>query len=292
MPPVLLENATIRDIEREVARLRDEMTEPGRPPSQRTSVMNHVAWVPERWVDTARETLAGLEERHPSRTILLFPRPDDDRDALEAEVDLRCFARGKEGSICVEVIEITLCGARAAAPASVVEPLLAADLPDFLRWRGELPFGESALEQLVEVVDRLVVDSREWAEPEGAFARLPDIFSRVAVSDIGWARTEPWREAVAALWPDVADTRSIRVAGPEADALLLAGWLRARLQREIELEHEPAGEIELVEADGHAARPRRVEPKTASDLLSGELDVFWRDPIYEEAVRTFSRVPI
>ena len=285
-----LENATIKDIERELMRLRDSMGDEG--PRQRTRVMNHVAWVPDRWAGAALETLAGLEHRHPSRGILLFPHPDDECDAIDAAVDLRCFARGKEGPICSEVIELHLRGARAAAPASVVEPLLTADLPDFLRWRGDLPFGESELEQLVGVADRLVVDSREWREPEAAFARLPELFERVMVSDIAWARTEPWREAIAGLWPGIRDASGLRVAGPRAEALLLTGWLGARLERPFELDHEPAGEVELVEVDGEAAVLGRSEPKSASDLLSDQLDIFWRDPIYEEAVRSFSPVRI
>ena len=286
-----LENTSIRAIEREIARLRLEAAGDDGAPNQRTSVMNHIAWVPERWEDQATRTLAGLEERHPSRAILLFPRPDDEREAIDANVDLRCFARGKEGCVCFEVVELRLCGSRASAPASIVVPLLQADLPDFLRWRGDLPFGAPELVQLVDVVDRLIVDSSEWRDPVASFARLPELFGEAAVSDIAWARTEPWREAVARLWPGIADASSVRVAGPESDALLLAAWLRSRLRREIELEHEPAGEVELVEVDGEAAEPVRGEPKSASDLLSDQLDVFGRDRIYEEAVRSFSSAP-
>ena len=287
----MIENASIRQIERELSRLRGEAGGAGSAPIQRTSVMNHVAWVPERWADAARQTLAGLGERHPSRTILLLPRPDDPRDALDADVDLRCFVRGKGASVCFEVIEITLCGPRAAAPASVVEPLLVANLTDFVRWRGDLPFGEPELEQLVDLADRLVVDSAEWADPEASLARLPELFSRTAVSDIAWARTEPWRAGIAGLWPECADASTVYVAGPKADAVLLAAWLGARLRRGIELEHEPAGEIESVEVDGRSARPARLEPNSPSDLLSDQLDIFWRDPVYEEAVRSFASVP-
>ncbi|MGH2994740.1 MAG: glucose-6-phosphate dehydrogenase assembly protein OpcA, partial [Gaiellaceae bacterium] len=125
---------TIRDIERELAGLRDALTEPGQAPRLRTSVMTHIAWVPERWVEAATETLAGLAERHPSRTILLLPRPDDPRDALDGEVDIRCFVReGEEREVCSEVVGLRLCGPRAHAPASVVLPFLVSDLPAFLR---------------------------------------------------------------------------------------------------------------------------------------------------------------
>jgi hypothetical protein len=251
--------------------------------------MTHIAWVPERWEEQARETLLGLAERHPSRTILLFPCPDEADDALEGEVDFRCFVRGgHEKEICSEVISIRLCGTRATAPASVVTPLLVPDLPVFLRWRGPLPFGAQELEQMVDVVDRLVVDSREWTDVRGDLPRLPDLFHRAAVSDIAWGRTLPWRAGIADLWPDVRDAAVLRVAGPEAEALLLQGWLSGRLGHAVRLDHEPAGEVELVEVDGRQARIGRFEQKSSSDLLSDELELFGHDRIYEEAVRGFS----
>jgi glucose-6-phosphate dehydrogenase assembly protein OpcA len=286
------ENVTISEVERELGQLRAAAAAPGELPKLRTSVMTHMAWVPELWVEAATETLGGLAERHPSRTILLFPRPTEDRDALDAEVDLRCFRRGgEEQEVCSEVISIRLCGKRATAPASVIQPLLVPDLPVFLRWRGECPWGAVELEELVDVTDRLIVDSSEWPDVEWGYARLAEILDRVIVSDIAWARIEPWRRAVAALWPDVADANELRVAGPYPEALLLARWLGARLDREIDLQHEPAGEIELVEVDGRQAVPVKYERPSASDLLSDQLEIFSRDRVYEETIRTFSSVP-
>jgi glucose-6-phosphate dehydrogenase assembly protein OpcA len=285
----MIENVTIRDIERELAQLRDASAEPGAYPKLRTSVMTHLAWVPERWVEAATETLAGLAERHPSRTILLFPRQDEQRDELDAEVDLRCFLRGgEEREICSEVIAIRLCGGRASAPATVVEPLLVPDLPVFLRWRGECPFGSPELEELVDVTDRLVVDSSEWPDVESGYERLAELFDRAVVSDIAWARTEAWRQAVADLWPEIAEANTVRVAGPRVEALLLWRWLSTRLNRKVELDHQPAGEIELVEVDGHQAVPARFERLSASDLLSAQLEIFGRDFAYEESIRSFS----
>jgi glucose-6-phosphate dehydrogenase assembly protein OpcA len=284
--------SSLRELERDLAELRAASAEPGAPPRMRASVMTHIAWVPERWLEQATATLAGLAERHPSRTILLLPRPDDPSDELEGEVDLRCFVRGGEQrEVCSEVISLRLCGQTASAPATIVTPLLVSDLPVFLRWRGPLPFGAPELDQLVEVADRLVVDSREWPTAHADLARLPELFEHIAVSDISWARTNPWRAAVADLWPDVAEASALRVAGPENEALLLRAWLASRLGREIRLEHEPAGEVELVEVDGHEARPHRLDALTPSDLLSDQLEAFGRDRIYEEAVRSFSSQP-
>jgi glucose-6-phosphate dehydrogenase assembly protein OpcA len=277
---------TVRELERDLARLREASSDPGAPPRLRTSVMTHIAWVPQRWVEAATGTLAGLAERHPSRAILLLPRPEDTTDSVEGEVDLRCFVRqGVRKEVCAEVITLRLRGARASVPASVVMPLLVSDLPVFLRWRGPLPFGSTELDQLVGLADRLVVDAVEWDEPARDCRELSKLFGTIAVSDIAWARSLPWRAAVADMWPDVADAQQVAVAGPLADALLLSAWLETRLGHEIDLDHEPVDEIERVEVDGREARPVAAELMTPSDFLSDQLEMFGRDPIYEEAAR-------
>jgi glucose-6-phosphate dehydrogenase assembly protein OpcA len=142
--------------------------------------------------------------------------------------------------------------------------------------------------ELIGVVDRLIVDSSEWPDLEDEYAYVAGLFDEAAVSDIAWARTLPWREALAALWPGIKDVSALRVAGPEADGTLLARWLSTRLGREISLTLEPAGEIELVEADGIPVAPTRRDNESASDLLSEQLDLFSRDGVYEAAVRSLT----
>jgi glucose-6-phosphate dehydrogenase-like protein OpcA len=275
--------ASIRDIEREVAALR---LEPGSDvPYQRTSVMTHTAWVPHEWVEAAEDVLTGLAERHPSRTIVLFPDPDEP-DGLKATVDVEVFPADESRQICAETIRIRLNGARASAPASVVLPLLLPDLPAFLRWRGVPPYGEGPFESLVDVVDRLIVDSTEWPDLPDGYAELAQVFDRVVVSDIAWARTSRWRPQLASLWPEIAKVKRIRVTGTAAQAHLLAGWLRSRLQHPVELEHERSDRLVAVELDGRPAPFPPGDPPDPSDLLSEELDRFERDPVYEEAVRS------
>jgi glucose-6-phosphate dehydrogenase assembly protein OpcA len=218
---------------------------------------------------------------------LLLPEPDAPVDELEAEVDLRRFTRSGS-QVCSEVVSIRLRGNKVVMPASIVEPLLRSDLPAFLRWRGPLPFGEAELEQLVDLADRLIIDSTEWPDAAGAFVRLRELFPRIAVSDIGWSRLLPWREALAGRWPAIGDASRLRVRAPIAEALLLAGWLRARLARNVELEHESAGEIESVEVEGDQVELERAERLSPSALLSAQLEIFGRDPIYEEAVCSFT----
>ncbi|MDP9307744.1 MAG: glucose-6-phosphate dehydrogenase assembly protein OpcA, partial [Actinomycetota bacterium] len=214
--------STVSGIERKLAALRigDEGSR------LRTNVMTHIAWVPEEWVEAAEDVLAGLAERHPSRTIVLFPQSNG--KGLEGKVDSESFPSSLGLMICTDTIRIRLHGASAEHPASVVEPLLVSDLPVFVRWRGVPPFGDSAFEELIEVADRLIVDSTEWPGLPAPYARAAEIFDRVAVSDIAWARTSRWRPMLASLWPQIATVKQIKVTGTEAQAHLLAGWLRSR----------------------------------------------------------------
>jgi hypothetical protein len=280
------EDATIAQIERELARLRVESSQEGAQPNLRTSVMTHIAWVPAQWQVAAEETLAGMGERHPSRTLLLVPRPEAEEDGLDALVSLRCFPVGQR-AICGEVIELELRGKRAGAPASIVQPLLIADLPVFCRWRGEPPFGSTEFEQMVGIVDRLVVDSQEWDALR--YDDLAQVFERTAVSDIAWRRTESWRFELARHWPDIRD-QEIELSGPRAEATLLRAWLGSRLARPIEdiaLAEAPRVTVRL--AGDELPRPRELYD-TPSDLLSAELDQFARDRVYEEAARAAAGV--
>jgi len=192
---------------------------------------------------------------------------------------------GVERDVCTEVVELRLAGMRAKAPASVVQPLLVSDLPVFIRWRGEPPWGTPELDQLVEIVDRLIVDSTEWDDLPFPYRHLAELFPRTAVSDIAWARTSRWRPLLASLWPGIGDVRTVRVRGTAAQAWLICGWLRSRLGRDdIELEHVDAERLEGIDLDGEPAPFPPGDPPLPSDVLSDELDRFSRDPVYEAAV--------
>jgi glucose-6-phosphate dehydrogenase assembly protein OpcA len=270
--------SVVSQVERRLGELRVKRAE-----GTRTSVMTHVAWAPPQWEAAARKTLAGLEELHPSRTILLFPDPKR-ADGISVHVDLRCFNVGGSREVCSDVIELRLGGKRTRVPGSIVEPLLITDLPTFCRWRGLPPWGEPELEQLVGVCDRLVVDSSEWRGLPGIYEELAKLFDRIAVSDIAWGRAVGWRGRLAAEWPAVRNIQKLSVTGPKADALLLAGWLRSRLRKPVQLSHRAAAQLERVGVDGEPVAPPRGGPPSPSDLLSAELDQFGRDRIYEAAV--------
>jgi glucose-6-phosphate dehydrogenase assembly protein OpcA len=273
----------VSDIERQLGRLRANEAADGIP-DLRTSTMTHIVWCPPEWYAKARATLAGLSERHPARTIFLIPEPGGDA-GIKARAELKDFQlQGMSREVLSEVIQIRLCGSVAHHPGSIVLPLLVSDLPVFCRWRGEPAWGSGELNEVVGVTDRLVVDSAEWRDVSTAYSHLAGLFEQVAVSDIAFSRTLPWRRRLAELWPEIGGITKLRVEGPRADAALIAGWLRSRLQREIAVSRRNAAVVTAIWVDGKQIQSPG-ELASPSELLSAELDQFGRDPIYEAALK-------
>lgn len=273
----------VGDIESKLARLREKESGDDAP-VLRASTMTHLVWAPLRWLPRAQATLAGLQESHPARTIFLVPEPARAK-GITFEVSLHAVQIDDAREAYAEVIELHLGGAAVSQPASLVLPLLISDLPVFCRWRGEPAWGSSQLDQLVEITDRFVVNSSEWPGVPRQYPPLAELFHRTAVSDIAFSRTLQWRARLAELWPGIKTIERLRVEGPHADALLVAGWLRSRLKREIALVRRPAEQITSIRVDGDDVERPISEPGGAADLLSAELDVYGRDPIYEAAAK-------
>lgn len=273
----------VSDIERQLGKLR-VLEEADGMPELRTSTMTHIVWCPPEWLAKARVTLAGLAERHPARTIFLIPEPG--REAkIVARAELKGFQLpGMAHEVLSEVIQLRLRGAAARHPGSVVTPLLVSDLPVFCRWRGEPKWGSGELDEILDCTDRFVVDSSEWRGVPSAYGEVASLFERSAVSDIAFARTLPWRRRLADLWPGIRSIERLRVEGPRADAELIAGWLRSRLKRQVTLSRRAAPTVKAMWVDGVPVESAG-ELLSSSELLSGELDQFGRDPVYEAATR-------
>lgn len=277
----------VADIERSLARQRARQRADD-VPELRTSTMTHVVWAPTRWLPRARAVLAGLAERHPARTILLVPM-DGRRDRVEADARVHDFPVGDGREVLSEVIEVRLWGRPAEHPASVVLPLLISDLPAFCRWRGEPLWDSTSFSDILGVCDRLVVDSTEWRVPEAGYARLGEAFPRVAVSDLAYRRTLGWKIRLAELWPGIRSARELAVTAPRADALLLSAWLGSRLRRDVALRWTRGEAPTAVAVDGVPVEAPVGGVPSGPDLLSAELDVLGRDPVYEAAARAAGR---
>ena len=204
-----------------------------------------------------------MGERHPSRTVILVPRPDEDgRDRRRA---LGALLPGRRARGLRRGDRARRCAATASrAPASIVLPLAISDLPVFLRWRGEPPFGETQWEQLVGVADRVIVDSSEWGELRyGELAAVVRARPRSPTSPGRGPRRGG--SSSPRCWPAIATARRSRCAGPRAEAALLRGWLASRLERELP-PVEPAGELGVAarRRGGRAAPPRSRSRRATS----------------------------
>jgi glucose-6-phosphate dehydrogenase assembly protein OpcA len=218
-----------------------------RRPPIRSSVMNLLVYVP-RAEDAAlvTEAIAALTERHPSRTIYVVADPNAPTSSLDASVTTHCSA-ADSGRLCWEQIHITAHGATAAHVPGVVIPLVRPDLPTYLWWMGDTPCEAELFRRMVDLCDRLIVDSGFFARPIEGLAQLAAHQQRAAgdrgVGDVHWMRLTPWRN-LAAQFFDGAELRpyascidSVRLSytydehthGGLGQALLLAGWLASCL---------------------------------------------------------------
>lgn len=181
------------------------------------------------------EQLAGLSERHPSRTIVVR---EQGAARLDARVAIDCTVgcgRGGAGH-CHDIALLTADAERLAHADSLVRPLRVAGLPTVLWLPG---VGASrAQDPLAGLADAIVLDSGT-----ASGSALPAAFARAAaldvarVRDVAWLRLRRWRRHVAARFEDPAArellARAERVelrscAAQQASALLLACWIAAR----------------------------------------------------------------
>jgi glucose-6-phosphate dehydrogenase assembly protein OpcA len=56
----------------------------------------------------------------------------------------------------------------------------------FLRWRGEPDWDSGQLAQLLDVADRLIIDSTEWPDLPAAYARLAELFEEAREKRERW----------------------------------------------------------------------------------------------------------
>jgi len=150
-----------------------------------------------------------------------------------------------------------------------VLPLLVSDLPVFSWWSGDLPGDLHLLSDVLDASDRFVVDSTRFSDAQSGLPCLASLVQHTAtaVSDLSWARLISWRQLIAqsfdspGLRPYLDGLTAVdieHVAGSTAQALLLVGWLAARLGWQPEGEANHA--YRLRSADGAVLASLRAQP--------------------------------
>jgi glucose-6-phosphate dehydrogenase assembly protein OpcA len=272
----------------------------------RASVLNLIVMVPDEEAATrVVATMVGLGVRHPSRAIVLAADPAATGPPLSASITAHCHA-GPEGAdpICFEVVVLTVHGEAASHLSGIVAPLLIHDLPTHVWWPGDPPFADPIFDQLVEMGDRLVVDSDEFHDLLYGMRRLTTLRRRSGVGDLAWRRLAWWQELTAEFFdaprfrrylpnlnrlviryaiPSKKPVRARRaspggrsqpaMASPLAGPMLYAGWIASRIEWRRHSTTQPLedGRARLKLEGRHEMVDLLIEPVETDDLAPGEL---------------------
>lgn len=298
----------VQAIERELSQLWKSAAEPtpGAQPVTRACTLNLIACAPdEHSANQMTNVVIGLTGSHPNRAIQITNAPDEGNAALEVWVQANCqFTAPGAPQVCGEQISIAAHGNATAQVPSLVLSLLLPDLPVVLWWPGRAPFDSPLFQRLHRLVDRVIVDSAGFDHPERDLLRMAEWSLGVrdwslgehsprtapaaprqeapVFSDLSWARLTPWRELTAqffdsrALLPHLHRLDKVIIEYEHfpqqppnrIQALLLAGWLAARLGW-TPLEGGVSVEGALVRI--HLRRPAPTVGRNAMRLVTIEL---------------------
>lgn len=213
----------------------------------RTNVLNlivHAATRPE--LEQVARAITHLGVRHPSRAILLLAETGEAESSLRAFVNTNVQTMG-ERRLVFEQVTLMAGGEAARHLPGVVDPLLVAELPDFLWWLGQPPFSDPSFTRMIDIVDRLIVDSVAFHDMSVGLRELAEMTivpHSPAVSDFAWARLRPWRELIAQFFdpPEYAarlatieeaivvyEPTGKRRSSGFSEGLLALGWACSRL---------------------------------------------------------------
>jgi glucose-6-phosphate dehydrogenase assembly protein OpcA len=278
------------------------VTEKGLPHA-RTSVLNLIVTVEDaEAAERVVRTMMGLGVRHPSRAIVLVPEQTTEGDLLDASISAHCHETpGDERErICYEQVVLTVRGEAASHLSGVVAPLLIHDLPTFVWWPGDPPLRNPIFDQLVEMGDRLIVDSSDFSDLLTGLRRLSTLRRRSGVGDLSWGRQAWWQELSAQFFdaprfrrylpnlnrlhvryavasaggqPAADDEVAPGCASPLAQALLYAGWIATRLgwRRARSVEPLAGGRLRLQLEGRYEMVDLLIEPVETDTVRPGEL---------------------
>ena len=219
----------------------------------RASTLNLIA-VGRSHADAERieDAVARLSDLYPSRATILIADPgraEETGPGLDVRVALleQPGDRGRP-AVRFESVTVEVSAENERHLASIASPLLVVDLPDFLWWASDSAAGSELFEDLLDVVDRLIVDTAAFADPAVELRHLAALPTRTQgcpkLSDFAWARLGPWRQLVIQFFDPPAMRQALEALDEVAitygaagsnggsgftGALLFAGWLASCL---------------------------------------------------------------
>jgi glucose-6-phosphate dehydrogenase assembly protein OpcA len=199
-------------------------------------VLNLIVVADREWRGEIKNRLERVGRYHASRTILCAVEPE------RTEIDAWATMTANEEDLASDVIavareEIVL----DVGPGHlehldrIVDPLVVSDLATVV-WS---PHGHpEAVDALLGLAQTVLIDTNRDPDPVASIARAARLRERARVVDLGWLRSTPWRERVAATfdpprWREELGRISAVTVRDQPDSaaagLLFVGWLGSRL---------------------------------------------------------------
>lgn len=207
--------------------------------------------------NSLEENTALIEEitaEQACRAILIQADPACTESGAKAWITAHCRIdpRGHK-NICSEQISFHLCGPTGDQLGNIVFAHLDSDLPLVLWWQSDL--NDNFDERLYSRIDRLLINSDRWVDPQASFAALrralEDTGGHLAIHDLSWSRSYHFRLAIASLFDDHAalarlgDLKKITIThedGVPLAARMLSTWISQKLPKKVYFEHLESGE--------------------------------------------------
>ena len=231
-------------------------------------------------METGTALIHEVTREHACRALLLVLEPVPDAPSVRAWITAHCqLGDGGNKSICSEQISFLIHGSGQNLLANTIFAHVDSDLPLTLWWQGE--FDGDWEPHLYSEIDRLVIDSSEWADPRAQFAILRRSWQHSAsdftVNDIAWTRVLSLRMALAACFDDPAalallpQVESVEItcaAGQPLPGHMFAAWAAYRAGWELAEVVTRGSEFRFATADGRSLLLRFHESPALSPVPS------------------------
>ncbi len=161
--------------------------------------------------DYIRNIVQKVVEKFPCRTLFISQDPNEGQSYLKTAVSV-IFPKIGESTIACDLIDIGVAGSDLQKIPFLILPHLIPDLPTYVLWTEDPSVPHPLFEPLSRLATRIIFDS-ESADNLLSFAKT--VFTlkektNIDVADLNWARTQGWRQLIAATYDSPNRIRDLK----------------------------------------------------------------------------------
>jgi len=238
--------------------------------------------------DYIRGIAGKVIEKFPCRILFITSDPDLSKDYLKTAVSVVAPESG-DSHIACDNIDIGVAGKNYLKVPFLILPHILPDLPVYLLWSEDPCLENDLFEKIEPLTHRIIFDS-EASDDLISFAKLIQKYhsqNRADVADLNWARTEGWRDLIAASFysedriKKINDAKLIHIFynSEQTDffchfkiqALYLQAWLASRLGWQFESIDEKDQDLFLHYKTNEKPVTIQLTPDKMKDLTPGAI---------------------